>query len=83
MGTRLRWLSHKELVRFGGFNALPARFNALVGIVVGAVASRPQTTSELRQRLGLPRRETIALLEELDRRGLTARSGDRRTLGGR
>jgi selenocysteine-specific elongation factor len=46
------------------------------------LASLPQpfTVSEARKALDTSRRVAVPLLEHLDRRGLTVRTGDRRTL---
>jgi selenocysteine-specific elongation factor len=45
-----------------------------------ASLSQPFTVSEARRALDTSRRVAVPLLEHLDRRGLTARTGDRRTL---
>ena len=70
------------LVEVGSYVTTPERLHRWVEVVVSTIEATPAgaTTSELRTALGFSRKYTVALLEWCDRRGLTARSGDRRTV---
>jgi selenocysteine-specific elongation factor len=74
-------------VRAGALLKIAEGVVLLPGADTGALrvlASLPQpfTVSEARRALDTSRRVAVPLLEYLDRRGLTTRSGDRRTLRG-
>jgi selenocysteine-specific elongation factor len=51
-------------------------------IVRAIAAERPSSPGEFRAALGLTRKHLIPLLEHLDRRGVTRRTADGRTVGG-
>ena len=57
-------------------SAIPAALHALRGL------GGPFTTSQARKLLEIPRRAAIPLLEEMDRRGETVRTGDLRRITG-
>lgn len=79
---RVRELSADgKLVALAGWAVPIEHFNLLVAKVIPAVARGSSLSSDLRQVLGLSRSATLALLEEMDGRGLTHRVGDRRDLG--
>ncbi len=72
-------LRDEELVRVADdLVYLPADLDAIVTRVADLVD--PFTVAEFRDLLGVTRRQAVPLLEWLDRAGVTARSGDTRTV---
>jgi selenocysteine-specific elongation factor len=76
-----------HLVRAGALEQLdqdryaaPAALQRFRTALQAAIGDKPATPAELRDRLGLSRKFLIPLLEWADRRGITRRQGDARTL---
>jgi selenocysteine-specific elongation factor len=58
-------------------------YQALVRQIVTQLDEGPATVAQIRDRLGSSRKYVLALLEHLDRQGVTVRDGDLRRLGRR
>jgi len=71
-----------ELVDAGEVVVTRAAWERSEAAVVAALEGGGRTVAELRDALGANRRFALALAEELDRRGVTVREGDRRVLRG-
>jgi selenocysteine-specific elongation factor len=70
-----------ELVRLNEQVAYPRRvYQEMVERVVAGLEQGPLTVAQVRDLLGVSRRYALALLEYLDLRRITRRSGDERTL---
>jgi selenocysteine-specific elongation factor len=68
-----------QLVRLEGDVAMTtAAIEQATALLRDAAAAGPLTASQARQVLGTSRKYVLPLLEELDRRGVTRRQGDRR-----
>ena len=69
-----------QLVRLAGDIAMTSTaLEQAMSLLRDAATDGPLTASEARQVLGTSRKYILPLLEELDRRGITRRSGDTRT----
>jgi selenocysteine-specific elongation factor len=78
----LAWLeSEGKVVRIGDVVFLSSAFDEMRQRLTAHMASAPPfTVNEVRDLFGTSRKYVLALLEELDRQGVTARHGDERTL---